>query len=109
MPTIRIPSALRSFTAGNADIELSAATVRDALTELERRHPGIGAKLLDGSGAVKPFIRIYVRAEDIGGLSGLDTPVGDRDEIDIIPAMAGGAARGGAARGGAARGAPRHA
>lgn len=90
MPTIRIPSALRTLTAGHADVEVTAATVRDALAELERRHPGIAAKLFDGAGAVKPFIRIYVRAEDIGGMSGLDTPVGDRDEIDIIPAIAGG-------------------
>jgi molybdopterin converting factor small subunit len=90
MPTIRIPSALRSFTGGNADVDVRAATVRDALAELERRHPGIGAKLLDGAGTVKPFIRIYVHAEDIGGLSGLDTQVTERDEIDIIPAIAGG-------------------
>ncbi len=91
MATIRIPSALRTLTGGNADIDVDAATVRDALAELERRHPGIAAKLLDGSGSVKPFIRIYVRAEDIGGQSGLDTTVGERDEIDIIPAIAGGA------------------
>ena len=90
MPTIRIPSALRTLTAGNADVNVSAATVRDALAELERKHPGIAAKLLDGSGAVKPYIRIYVRSEDIGGQSGLDTSVDDRDEIDIIPAIAGG-------------------
>jgi molybdopterin converting factor small subunit len=91
MPTIRIPGALRTLTGGNADIEVSAATVREALAELEKRHPGIAAKLLDAAGAVKPFIRIYVRAEDIGGLSGLDTSVSERDEIDIIPAIAGGA------------------
>jgi molybdopterin synthase sulfur carrier subunit len=90
MPTIRIPSALRTLTAGNAELEVSATTVRDALVELDRRHPGIAAKVLDAAGSVKPFIRIYVRAEDIGGLSGLDTPVSERDEIDIIPAIAGG-------------------
>jgi sulfur-carrier protein len=90
MPTIRIPGALRTLTGGNADIEVSAATVREALAELDKRHPGIGAKLLDATGVVKPFIRIYVRAEDIGGLSGLDTAVTERDEIDIIPAIAGG-------------------
>jgi sulfur-carrier protein len=90
MPTIRIPTALRTLTAGNADIEVSAVTVREALAELDKRHPGIAAKVLDPAGAVKPFIRIYVRAEDIGGLSGLDTTVTDKDEIDIIPAIAGG-------------------
>ena len=91
MATIRIPSALRTLTGGAADISVAAATVRDALAELDRKHPGIAAKVLDGSGAVKPFIRIYVRSEDIGGQGGLDTKVDDRDEIDIIPAIAGGA------------------
>jgi molybdopterin converting factor small subunit len=90
MPTIRIPSALRALTGGAADVDVTAATVRDALVELDRRHPGIAAKVLDAAGTVKPFIRIYVRSEDIGAQSGLDTTVGDRDEIDIIPAIAGG-------------------
>ena len=90
MPTIRVPSALRPLTGGNSDVDVKASTVREALGELERRHPGISAKVLDDAGAVKPFIRIYVGAEDIGALSGLDTNVGERDEIAIIPAIAGG-------------------
>lgn len=89
MPTIRIPSALRNLTAGASEVELTAGTVRDALAELERRHPGISAKLLD-RGAVKPFIRIFVGPDDIGGLAGLDTAVTERDEIAIVPAIAGG-------------------
>lgn len=91
MPTIRVPSALRTLTGGASDVEVSAATVRDALAELDRKHPGVAAKVLDGSGAVKPFIRIYVGPDDIGSLSGLDTNVVERDEISIIPAIAGGA------------------
>jgi len=90
MPTIRIPGALRTLTGGASDIELPAASVRDALAELDRRHPGIAAKVLDSAGGVKPFIRIFVGADDIGGLDGLDTKVGDRDEIAIVPAIAGG-------------------
>jgi molybdopterin converting factor small subunit len=66
--------------------------VRDAIAELDRKHPGIAARVLDGAGAVKPFIRIYVGPEDIGALAGLDTKLGERDEIAIIPAIAGGAA-----------------
>ena len=90
MPTIRVPSALRTLTGGASDVEVTAATVRAALAELDRRHPGIAAKLLDAASNVKPHIRIYVGADDIGALSGLDTQVGDRDEIAIIPALAGG-------------------
>ena len=90
MPSIRVPSALRTFTAGNSDVDVTGATVRDAIADLERRHPGIAAKILDGSGSVKPFIRIFVGSDDIGGLEGLDTRVGDRDEVSIVPAIAGG-------------------
>ncbi|MBS1121186.1 MAG: Molybdenum cofactor biosynthesis protein MoaD [Deltaproteobacteria bacterium] len=90
MPRIRVPSALRSFTGGNSDIETTATTVRDAIADLERRHPGIASRVLDGTGMVKPFIRIFVGSEDIGALAGLDTAIGDRDEIAIVPAIAGG-------------------
>ena len=90
MPSIRVPSALRSFTGGNSDVETTATTVRDAIADLDRRHPGIAARVLDGSGAVKPFIRIFVGSDDIGSLAGLDTKLSDRDEIAIVPAIAGG-------------------
>ena len=90
MPTIRVPTALRTLTGGASDVEVTASTVREALAELDRRHPGISAKVLDDGGGVKPFIRIYVGADDIGALSGLDTSVAERDEIAIIPAIAGG-------------------
>lgn len=91
MPNILVPSSLRSLTGGASEVSTAAATVRDAIADLDRRHPGVAARILDGSGALKPFIRIFVSSEDIGGLTGLDTPVGERDEIEIIPAIAGGA------------------
>lgn len=93
MPIIRVPTALRTLTAGADEVEVTAATVRDALAALEKRHPGTAAKLFDDAGAVKPFIRIYVGPDDISALGGLDTNVTDRDEIAIIPAVAGGVAR----------------
>ena len=90
MPSIRIPGALRTLTGGAADVEVAAATVGDALAALDRRHPGIAAKLFTASGGVKPYIKIYVGPDDIGELSGLDTKLAERDEVAIIPAVAGG-------------------
>jgi len=89
MPSIRVPSALRSFTGGASDVDVAATTVRDALAELDRRHPGFAAKVLT-DGAVKPFIRIFVGPDDIGGLAGLETQLAERDEVSIVPAIAGG-------------------
>ena len=89
MALIRIPGALRQLTANQAEVEIEATTVRTALAALEQKHPGIGGKVMDGA-TVKPFIRIYVGPDDFEGLQGLDTPVNARDEISIIPAIAGG-------------------
>ena len=91
MPSIRVPSALRNLTKGASDVDVDAPTVREALAALDRLHPGISARVLDGAGAVRPFIKIFVGPDDIGGLGGLDTKVGARDEIAIVPAIAGGA------------------
>ncbi len=91
MPSIRVPSALRNFTKGASDVDVAAPTVRDALAELEKLHPGISARVLDAAGAVRPFIKIFVGPDDIGGLAGLDTKIEPRDEISIVPAIAGGA------------------
>ena len=90
MPTIRVPAVLRPLTGQNDEVVVPGSTVRDALAQLERKHPGVSAKLFDPAGNVKPFIRIYVGPDDIGSLAGLDTSVGERDEIAIVPAIAGG-------------------
>ena len=90
MASIRVPTALRTFTAGASDVELEASTVKGALDALDAKHPGIAAKIFTSDGGVRPFIKIYVGADDIASLQGLDTPVSSRDEISIIPAIAGG-------------------
>jgi molybdopterin converting factor small subunit len=90
MPSIRIPSQLRTLTGGAADISTSAPTVRAALADLERTHPGVSARLFDARGSLLPFIRLFVGGEDIGALRGLDTELGPRDELAIVPAIAGG-------------------
>jgi len=91
MPSIRVPSALRNLTKGAADVDVAAQNVRDALAELDKLHPGIAARVLDAGGGVRPFIKIFVGGEDIGELGGLDAAVTAKDEIAIVPAIAGGA------------------
>lgn len=90
MPSIRIPSQLRTLTGGKADVPTTATTVRAALAALEAAHPGIAAKIFDAAGAVRPFIRLYVGSDDIATLDGLETTLGERAELAIIPAIAGG-------------------
>ncbi|MSQ82096.1 MAG: MoaD/ThiS family protein [Myxococcales bacterium] len=91
MATIKIPTPLRKFTGEKDSVEVTAATVGEALQALEAAHPGLLAKIVDDEGKIRRFINVYAGDEDVRFLDGLQTPVGARDEISIIPAIAGGA------------------
>jgi molybdopterin synthase sulfur carrier subunit len=87
---IRIPTPLRKLTNNEELIDVNAATVGDAITELQTRFPGIKERLLDDSGAVRRFVNVYVNEEDIRFLQNQQTPLKAGDEVSIIPAIAGG-------------------
>ena len=87
---IRIPTPLRKLTNDEEVVEVSAATIGDAITELQGRYPGIKERLLDETGAVRRFVNVYVNEEDIRFLQNQETKLKDGDEISIIPAIAGG-------------------
>jgi sulfur-carrier protein len=91
MATVRIPTPLRKYTEGKDEVTISGSTVRELLDNLDGAHAGIGERIRDDKGEVRRFVNIFVADEDIRFLDGLDTPVGDNDEISIIPAIAGGA------------------
>lgn len=90
MATVRIPTPLRKYTEGKDEVAVGGANVRELLDNLEAAHAGIGERIRDDKGAVRRFVNIFVGDEDIRFLDGLDTPLSEKDEISIIPAIAGG-------------------
>ena len=90
MATIRIPVPLRKFTGGTDEVSAAGANVAEIIEDLERNHPGVKARLCEEDGKVRRFVNIYVNDEDIRFMQNLDAPVGDDDEVSIVPAMAGG-------------------
>jgi molybdopterin synthase sulfur carrier subunit len=87
---VRIPTPLRKLTHNAELVEINAATVGEAIAELQSRYPGIQERLVDDRGEVRRFVNIYVNEEDIRFLKNKETPLKDGDEISIIPAIAGG-------------------
>ena len=87
---VRIPTPLRQLTNNEELVEVNAATIGEAITELQSRYPGIGERLVDENGEVRRFVNVYVNEEDIRFLKNKQTPLKDGDEISIIPAIAGG-------------------
>jgi sulfur-carrier protein len=90
---IRIPSQLRSLTNGHSEVRTEpaeGATLRDVLGQLDARHPGIGARVLDDDGRLRRFVNVFVADDDVRFLEGLDTVVANGATVSIVPAVAGG-------------------
>ena len=88
---VQIPSLLQKLVGGAKEIETSGATIGQVVDDLESRHPGIKARLLEeNTGNIQPFVTIYLNDEDVRFLEGLDTLVADDNTILILPAVAGG-------------------
>lgn len=89
MPEVTIPTPLRSLTGGLDRVTASGNTVREALDDVSKRHPGLRERIFDGD-ELRRHVNVYVNDEDIRFLDELETRVAPTDEIGIIPAIAGG-------------------
>jgi molybdopterin converting factor small subunit len=82
---------LRSAVGGERVVVAEGHTLRELLGDLEARHHGFAAQVLDpATREPRPFVNIYVNDEDVRYLRGLETPVEDGDVVSILPAVAGG-------------------
>src|SRR5256714_13112548 len=91
MPKVLIPTALRQFTGQLDAVEVSGATVADALTQLTTQFPNIKKNLFNEQGKLRSFVNVYVNDEDIRYLDKDATKLEGNETISIVPSIAGGA------------------
>jgi molybdopterin converting factor small subunit len=89
MPVVRIPTPLRPHTGGNDTVEAAGATVGEVLGHVGTQYPALKERIFDGE-ELRRFVNVYVNNEDIRYLDDLATAVAEKDEVSIIPAVAGG-------------------
>lgn len=88
--TVRIPTILRTYTGGAAEVTAEGDTLQEVLDSLDAQYAGIAARVLDENGALRRFVNVYVNDDDVRFLDGLATPIADGANLSIIPAVAGG-------------------
>ena len=88
--TVRVPTILRQYTAGAAEVAVDGATLGDVVAALEAAYPGIGPRVLDDAGKLRRFVNVYVNDDDVRFAEGLQTPTPDGTSVSVIPAVAGG-------------------
>jgi molybdopterin synthase sulfur carrier subunit len=88
--SVRIPTILRSYTGGAAQVSAQTGTLREVIAGLDADYPGLGGRILDEAGQLRRFINVYVGEQDVRFAQGLDTPVPTGGQVSVIPAVAGG-------------------
>jgi sulfur-carrier protein len=87
MPTVFIPSALRSFANGQESVKVAGSTVREVVNNLD---PALRAALLDGA---KLKANLAVAVDGAVAPMGLLERVEPNSEIHFVAAISGGAPR----------------
>ncbi len=88
--SVRIPTILRTYTGGSAEVSAEPGTLREVITNLDTTYPGLSGRILDDTGNLRRFVNVYVGDEDVRFAKGLETPVPAGAHVSVIPAVAGG-------------------
>lgn len=87
MAQVFIPSQWRDLTGGAAQVELSGASLRQIVTALEQRFPGIAERLCDG-GEISAGLAVSI--DGAINARGMLARVEPGSEIHFLPAIGGG-------------------
>ena len=84
---VRIPSPLRSYTGGAANVTADGATVAALIDDLDRQYPGIGFRVVDEQGSLRDHMTVWLDGERCRDL---DAPIDGLAEVVLMQALSGG-------------------
>jgi molybdopterin synthase sulfur carrier subunit len=84
---VHVPTQLRSYTAGSAEVSADGATLADLLADLDRQFPGLRFRVIDEQDRVRRHIVLFVGSERQDDLAAAIPPGSD---VHILGALSGG-------------------
>jgi molybdopterin converting factor small subunit len=90
MPTIRIPTPMRSYVNGVQIVAVNGKNAAEAVESLLTQFPTLRPHLTNERGELRPFVNLFLGENNLYDLQGLDTPLGEMDQLILIPSIAGG-------------------
>jgi molybdopterin converting factor small subunit len=86
MGVVRLRGPLKTLAGGRGEHDLDGATVIELLRTLEDGHPALNGWILDERGLVRRHINVFVNGER----GKEQTPVAEKDRVEVVPAITGG-------------------
>jgi adenylyltransferase/sulfurtransferase len=90
MAVIRLPTPLRSYAQGKAEVQVKGDNISEALQDLLTAYPTLRPHLFNGEGQLRPFVNLFLGEENVMQMQGLNTPLKENDRLMLIPSIAGG-------------------
>ncbi|HUN36801.1 MAG TPA: ubiquitin-like small modifier protein 1 [Trebonia sp.] len=87
--TVLVPTVLQQRARGRKSLTSGGSTLDELLDQLARDYADLVA-VIRKDGALCRFVNVYRNGEDVRQQEGLRTVLSDGDEIQILPAVAGG-------------------
>lgn len=88
--TVSIPTPIRRYCDGKAELPLQAATVAEVLEILARQYPDLHGCVCDETGAVRRHINLFVNHDHMRERNGLGSTLEAGDVVTIMTAVSGG-------------------
>ncbi|GAA0333476.1 hypothetical protein [Streptomyces blastmyceticus] len=92
MPEVEVilSTPLARFADGETRFHVPAGTFQEVIGKVYERHPALRLRLADNSGALLPFISVFIGEDNIRDLAASDIQVKARSTVLIMSAVAGG-------------------
>ena len=84
---VHVPTQLRGYTAGKADVHAVGGTLAEVLADLERQYPGFRFRVVDEQDRVRRHIKFFVGVDQQESLT---APIPPGLDVQIVGALSGG-------------------
>jgi len=90
MPILKIPTPIRPYVNGQSQVTVDGSNVAEAMQSLLIQFPALRPHLTKSNGEFRPFVNLFLGEDNIRDLQGFETPLGEKDELRLVPSIAGG-------------------